>query len=45
VSDCWWVISAESFREAMQRAHDGEEPDLLYVEFWANSEHRDGEGE
>jgi len=38
---CYWVISAEAFREAMQRARDGEDPQLLYVEYWANSEHRD----
>jgi hypothetical protein len=34
----WWVVSAESFLEALRRAHAGEDPDLLYAEWYANSE-------
>lgn len=34
----WWVISGDSFAEALRRAHAGEEPEMLYAEFYANSE-------
>ena len=34
----WWVISGEAFREAMQRAQVGEDADLLYAEYYANSD-------
>lgn len=33
----WWAISAESFLAALKRAHAGEDPDLLYIEYVANS--------
>lgn len=33
----YWAISGEAFKEAMQRANAGEDPDLLYAEFYANS--------
>jgi hypothetical protein len=33
----WWAISAEMIMAALQRAHDGESPDLLYAELYANS--------
>lgn len=36
--DSWWVIGGDVFKEALQRAHEGEDPDLLYTEFYANSE-------
>ena len=44
MKNCWWVISSDSFREAMQRAHNGEDPQLLYVEYWVHSEHHDTQG-
>jgi hypothetical protein len=34
----WWAISGEAFLEAMKRAHAGEDPTLLYTEYYANSE-------
>lgn len=34
----WWVISGDELIAALQRAHDGEDPELLYVELYANSE-------
>lgn len=34
----WWVISGDDFREAMRRAAGGEDPDLLYAEYYANSD-------
>lgn len=34
----WWTISGEDFMEAMKRTHAGEDPDLVYAEYYANSE-------
>ena len=34
----WWVLNGGCFLQAMKRAHDGEDPDLLYLEYWAESE-------
>jgi hypothetical protein len=34
----WWVISGDAFRSAMTRAHAGEDPAALYIEFYANTE-------
>lgn len=34
----WWVISGEEFLDALRRAAAGEDPDVLYVEAYANSE-------
>jgi hypothetical protein len=35
----WWTISGEDLLDAMRRAAAGEDPDLIYAEFYANSEH------
>lgn len=35
----WWAISGEMFLAALRRAHAGEDPDLLYIEYHANSDH------
>ena len=35
----WWTISGEAFLDALRRAHAGEDPDLLYLEHDANSDH------
>ena len=35
----WWSISGEALLETLQRAHAGEDPDLLYAELYANSDH------
>jgi hypothetical protein len=40
----WWAISSEEFRDALVRAHGGEDPDLLLTEIYANSDHEDIEG-
>ena len=37
----WWVISGEALIAMLRRAHNGEDPDLLYAEEYANSEHED----
>lgn len=34
----WWVISGDSLMEALTRAHAGEDPGLLYAEFFANAD-------
>ena len=35
----WWTISGEAFLDALRRAHQGEDPDILYAEHYANSDH------
>lgn len=39
----WWAISGESFLVALRRAHEGENPDMLYIEFHANADHPEEE--
>lgn len=34
----WWVIAEEQLKELLARAHSGEDPELLYLEAYANSE-------
>lgn len=34
----WWTISGEEFLHSMHRAANGESPDLIYAELYANSE-------
>lgn len=38
-ADQWWVINGERLREALRRAHDGDDPDVVFLEFYVNSEH------
>jgi hypothetical protein len=33
----WWAISGDSLLAALHRAHDGEDPDLLFAELYANT--------
>ena len=33
----WWVIEDVALREALQRAHNGEDPGLVEAELYANS--------
>lgn len=35
----WWAISGEDVLDALRRAHDGEDPDLVFAELYANSDH------
>lgn len=37
----WWSISGEALLDLLRRAHDGEDPDLLYAEEYANAERED----
>ena len=34
----WWTISGEMFLEALYRVQDGDEPEMIYAEWYANSE-------
>lgn len=34
----WWTISGEALMSLLCRAHQGEDPGLLYAEEYANSE-------
>lgn len=43
--DAWWVIHGEELAKALHRVKDGEDPDLIYTELFANSEHEEVEGE
>lgn len=35
----WWVVSGDNLLDMLRRAHAGEDPDLIYAEEYANSEH------
>lgn len=33
----WWTLSGDDFLAAMKRAHAGEDPEMIYAEYYANS--------
>jgi hypothetical protein len=35
----WWAINGGTLMDGLRRAHSGEDPDLLFAELWANSDH------
>lgn len=37
----WWAISGEALLDMLRRAHAGEDPDMVYVEEYANSDRED----
>lgn len=37
----WWTISGEALLDLLRQAHDGSDPDLLYAEHYANSDHEE----
>lgn len=41
----WWCISAEAIMEMLYKVKDGEDPDVVYLEYYANSEVEDYHGE
>lgn len=41
----WWCISEEGLLELLRRAAAGENPEAIYAEEYANSEHEHVEGE
>lgn len=36
--DGWWAMSSDAFIAALRRAFAGEDPDLIYAEWYANSD-------
>ena len=34
----WWSISGEALLDMMRRAHEGEDPSMVYAEEYANSD-------
>lgn len=41
MAEGWWVISNEGLLSMLRRAHDGENPDLVYAEEYANAGHEE----
>lgn len=33
----WWTIAGEELLAALHRVHDGDDPDVVYAELYANS--------
>lgn len=34
----WWTIDGDALIDALRRCADGEDPDLVYAELYANTE-------
>lgn len=34
----WWTLNGADLMGALQRAHDGDDPDVVYLELLANSD-------
>ena len=34
----WWTIAGSALQAALHRAHEGEDPEIVYAEMYANSE-------
>lgn len=37
-SEQWWTINGQTIIDALQRAHDGDDPNIVYMELYASSE-------
>ncbi|MGV8874845.1 MAG: hypothetical protein ACOH2Q_20110 [Rhodococcus sp. (in: high G+C Gram-positive bacteria)] len=37
----WWAISGVALLESLKRTANGEDPDLVYAELYANSDHEE----
>ena len=37
----WWAISGAALMDMLQRCANGEDPDLVYAEQYANSDHNE----
>jgi len=35
----WWTIPEEAILDALRRAANGEDPDMIYAEMYANCDH------
>lgn len=42
---CWWTISGAALLAALRQVDDGDSPDIVYAELYANSERHDVEAE
>ena len=40
----WWTIAGEDLLNLLRRVEAGEDPDLVYAEAYANSDHEDVPG-
>lgn len=40
----WWAISEEDIMDMLRRVADGDDPDVVYAEWYANSEHEQVDG-
>lgn len=40
----WWSINGQALLDALNRAHAGDSPDVVYLELWANSDVEDPTG-
>ena len=41
---CWWTISEERLLELLRRAHNGEDPDMIYASEYAHADIEDVPG-
>lgn len=37
-SEQWWTINGQSLMDALHAAHDGDDPNIVYLELLANSD-------
>jgi hypothetical protein len=44
-SRCWWAISEDRLLDLLRRARNGEDPELLYAEEYANADVTHVEGD
>lgn len=33
----WWAINADEIRAALHRVHDGTDPEVVFIELYANT--------
>lgn len=45
MSGKWWAISEDALRDLLRRVREGEDPDVLLLEQYANSDHEEVEGD
>lgn len=43
--DEWWVINGLDLMLMLTQAHEGGDPEMIYLEHYANSEHKDIRGD
>lgn len=45
MTEPWWTISGDDLLAMLRQVANGDDPDLVYAEHYANSEHEHPEGE